>query len=502
MAAVPTERVSKIVGYQLTAGDFSETSPNLPQRVAIFAEANTSHQSSLSTDPKLITSATQAGKLYGYGSPIHQIMRILRPVNGGGIGGIPTVVYPQEEPSGATPKTIDVDVTGTATANATHTLIVSGRRGVDGSLYNFTVNKGDTANDIAVKIEDAINNVLGAPVMATSATSTVTAMSKWAGLTADDITISVDTNENGAGITYAVTSNQSGAGEPSIGDALSKIGSTWETIVINGYGTNETVMDALEAFNGVPDADNPTGRYTGTIMRPFVALTGSTVEDPSSITDSRVDQVTISIAAAPLSNGLHFEAAANVCRLLARQAQDSPHLDISGQNYPDMPAPLVIGKMSDAGERDFIVKKGCSTVDLTNGSYEVVDQVTTYHPEGEVPPQYRYVRNLMIDFNIRYAYYLLELVNVVDHAIAANPDVVNARKVVKPKQWKAVLFRLSESLAERALIADVPFMQDSITVDISATNPDRMQTFFRYKRTGYARISATIAEAGFNFGNA
>jgi hypothetical protein len=43
-------------------------------------------------------------------------------------------------------------------------------------------------------------------------------------------------------------------------------------------------------------------------------------------------------------------------------------------------------------------------------------------------------------------------------------------------------------------------MQNSITVEVSSINPDRLETFFRYKRTGTARISSTTAEAGFNFG--
>ena len=500
MAAVPTERISKIVGYQLAAGDFSTTSPNLPQRVAIFAEANTSNQTQIPSNGLSVTSATQAGQVFGFGSPVHSIMRILRPVTGGGIGGIPTIVYAQDEAGSATAKQISITPTGTATANATHTLVIAGRRGVDGELYNFTVVEGDTANDVATKINDAINNVLGSPVSATETTGVVTAETKWAGVTADEVTISIDTNDNDAGMTYAFADDQAGAGVPDVGADLSKIGEEWDTIVINGYGTESDVMDALESFNGVPSNTNPTGRYTGTIMRPFVAVTGSTDEDPSSITDSRDDQVTISIAPAPLSNGLHYEAAANVTRLLARQAQDSPHLDISGMKYPDMPTPDAIGKMNDQGERDFIVKKGCSTVKLASNSYEMVDFVTTYHPSDEPIPQYRFVRNLMIDFNVRYAYYLKELQVVVDHAIAANGDIVSVTRVVKPKQWASVVSELAEDLARRALIADVGFMQDSIRVQISATNPDRLETDFKYKRTGFARISATIATAGFNFG--
>src|SRR5690606_2534241 len=114
--------------------------------------------------------------------------------------------------------------------------------------------------------------------------------------------------------------------------------------------------------------------------------------------------------------------------------------------------------------------------------------------------QFRYCRNLNIDFNVRYGYYLLELTNVVDHAIANDSDTVSASNVVKPKQWKGILDAYADDLASRALIVDAPFMQDSIEVDISTTNPDRLETFFRYKRSGFSRIASTTAEAGFNFG--
>lgn len=499
--AVGSERISKVVGYKITKGNFSNSTPNLPQRIAILGEANEANQSTLETGATVITSAQDAGEKYGYGSPIYHIMRILRPNGGSGIGGIPTVVYAQEKAVGAAAKKIDITPTGTANANGTHTVIISGRGIIDGLSYDVNIETGDTPSDITEKMADAINAVLGSPVTASDYdTSKVTCTSKWNGLTAEGITITVDTNSDDLGITYSVVSTQSGSGTPGIAAALALFGNDWNTIVINSYGTVTAIMDSLESFNGIPDPQNPTGRYQGIIMKPFIALTGSVAEDPSSITDARLDEVTIAICPAPLSAGLPMEAAANMALLFARQAQDTPHLDVSGQSYIDMPTPLLIGDMSSYENRDLFVKKGCSTVDLVGGKYKIMDFVTTYHPVGEIPPQFRYCRNLMLDFNIRFGYYLLELINVVDHAIATDEDVVIASSVVKPKQWRQVLNKYADSLSQRALIVDAAFMQDSITVNISTTNPDRFETFFRYKRSGFVRIASTTAEAGFNFG--
>lgn len=499
--AVGSEFVSRVLGYDLEKGNFQTTGPNLPQRVVILGEANHANQTDLDTDETQILSAKQAGDLYGYGSPIHICMRIIRSLYGGDIGGIPTVVLVQEEAVGAASKVITVTPSGTATGNGTHYVKVAGRNQIDAEVYAINVEEGDNVADITGKIEDAINGVLGSPMSATSTDYLATLTSKWRGLTANDLQVEVDTNDDDLGLSYAVASSQAGAGTPSIATALAAFGNKWNTIVINSYGTVETIMDALEAFNGRPLVPSPTGRYKGIVFKPFLALTGSVADDPSSITDGREEDVTIVICPAPLSKGLPMEAAANACLIFARKMQDTPHLDVCGESYPDMPTPTDIGSMSDYTSRDAIVKKGCSTVDLIAGAYQIQDFVTTYHPTGENPPQYRFARNLNLDWNVRYGYYLLEQRYVVDKTLADDDAVITVDEVIKPKQWKGILLEYADDLEKRALSASSEFMSDSLEANISSVNPDRFETEFSYKRTGIARILATSAKAGFNYGS-
>jgi phage tail sheath gpL-like len=502
--AVTLDRISKIVGYKLTKGDFRVSSPNLPQRIAILAEANTANQTQALADEagRELTTSQQAGELYGYGSPMHQIMRILRPINGGGLQ-IPIIAYPQEEADSATAKTITITPSGTATQSGTHQIVINGRNGVDGGSYDLNIVSGETAAQIAVKIEDIVNNVLGAPVTANEDTGVTTLTAKWSGLTSNLINVSINTGEVSLGITYAIANGTSGAGTPSVVPALSAFNENWNTIVINSYGFVSATLNELEAYNGKADNTNPTGRWQGEVFKPFIAISGTVLSDETALkalTSGRLNEMTIATAVAPNSKGLPLEAATNVAYLFAQKAQNTPHLDIQSDIYPDMPTPEIIGDLSDKDVRDRVVKAGCSTVELSGGKYKVVDFVTTYHPVGEVPPQFRYPRNINIDWNIRYGYLLKEATNVMDHVIAGDNDVVTASKVVKPKQWIQILQNYAEDLARRALITDVPFMQNSITVEVSSINPDRLETFFRYKRTGTARISSTTAEAGFNFG--
>jgi hypothetical protein len=162
-----------------------------------------------------------------------------------------------------------------------------------------------------------------------------------------------------------------------------------------------------------------------------------------------------------------------------------------------IPADSLIGDMSDYNNRDLLVKIGCSTVTLENGAYVVQDLVTTYHPDGETPLQFAYPRNLNIDWNIKDGQTLLEDRNVRDHVIVLDGQVTDVRRSVSPSQWKAVLFTYFEALAGDALIKDPDFSKSSLRVEINPNNPDRFDNFYRYKRTGTARIVSTDVEAGF-----
>ena len=357
--AVPSSYVSSVVGYKITKGDFNNTTANLPQRIALLGEANTANQGTLSLTPKEITTSQQAGELYGFGSPIHMAMRILRPSSGGGIGGIPVYVYPQAVAGSATNRQVDITITGVATANKTHTVVIGGREGLEGGRYDFNVVAGDTANEISQKIEDAINNVLDCPMYAQSSGYDSSLITKWEGLTAQDVTVSIETNDNAVGLVYSTAEIQAGSGTPAVTTALNLFGNAWNTIVVNTYGLVSSVMSELEDFNGVTDPTTPTGRFTSTTMKPFIALSGSVANNPSDTTDARKTEMTIAVCPAPLSPGHPLEAAANMAVLFANRSQDNPQLDVQELTYPDMPVPSdgEIGSMAILYKQRFFRKE-------------------------------------------------------------------------------------------------------------------------------------------------
>jgi phage tail sheath gpL-like len=500
---VDSSRIANIVGYELKPGQFSGATPNLPQRIVILGQPNSANEANITeNEVKEYSILRNVGNRYGFGSPIYNMFKLLRPISGTGVGGIPTVIIPQKAATSATAKKLNVEPTGTANANAEHTLVIAGRRRVAGARYSFVVESGDAPTNIAQKMVDTVNNALAAPVTGTvdtteTSTESLLAESKWAGKDADELTIEVDTNDNPAGVSYSVSEVASAAGTPGIQGALDKF-EEWNTIVVNPYGPD--VHTTLELNNGLPSEQGGTGRYSPTVFKPFVALFGFTDTTDSLDFSTQKEEVTNVLCPAPGSKNFTGEVAAAYARLLATQAQDNPHIDIQGQRVPGITVGDGIGDFADYNFRDRVVKKGYSTATVTAGNFEVQDFVTTYHKEGEVPLQFNHVRNLIIDWNIRYRYMLLEKNQVLGKAIAADSDFVEVDNVIKPKQWRSALFDFADQLGADGLIADVDFMKGNINVEIDDTNPDRLNTDIKYKRTGFTRILSTVSSAGFNLG--
>jgi len=498
---VSLSSISRVVGYAVNKANFGKKLPYLPQRIALVAELNTLNQGA-STAAVEITSAQQVGALAGYGSPAHQAARMLFPANtGSAVPGIPVWFYPILEAAGATANVQTITVTGTVTANVTHTLYVTGRNGLEGGSYNFTVAVGDTVTAIAVKIKNAINSVLGCPVTAANTAGVVTTTTKWKGLTAQETNFHVETNGNAAGISYAVAETTAGSGTASLSGL--NLGSAWTTMVINGLGfVSSGVIDALTTINGNPNTR--TGNYTPNVFRPFMAFTGSVLDTTTAtadavITEAQLAECTITGSPAPMSLGYSIEVATADCIAAANIANNTPNIDSQDIPLTDVPAPLPTSIPAEQSwtVREAVVQKGMSTALIVDGSYRVQDPVTTYHPVGEYPPSFRYRSDLIKDWNIKFQFLLMLNDSVVNKQIANDDDIVDV-DCIKPKDIKGKIYSLAKLWVLEGLISDAGFTKDSIVVEINGTNQNRFDISFNYKRSGIVRQVSVNAFAGFN----
>jgi hypothetical protein len=95
----------------------------LPQRIAVFAQGSTG--GSYSSAKRRVLSSSEAGQTYGFGSPVHNIVRQLLPANGDGVNTIPVTVYPLSDAVSSTAASGSIVPSGTQTKTVAYQVVVN-----------------------------------------------------------------------------------------------------------------------------------------------------------------------------------------------------------------------------------------------------------------------------------------------------------------------------------------------------------------------------------------
>jgi phage tail sheath gpL-like len=166
-----------------------------------------------------------------------------------------------------------------------------------------------------------------------------------------------------------------------------------------------------------------------------------------------------------------------------------------------------IGEMSQYSTRDNLIKNGVSTVqyDRIISGYVVQDFVTFRRmpDQSETAKDWRFVRDIIIDFNIAFNYQVLQNRTLMGKVIVKDGENIQSDRrgdVLYLSVWKSAVVNFIEQMISLAYITDFEYSKNSLLVEISGTNPKRINTQFAYKRTSVANITSTTAYAGFSFG--
>jgi len=143
------------------------------------------------------------------------------------------------------------------------------------------------------------------------------------------------------------------------------------------------------------------------------------------------------------------------------------------------------------------VKAGSSTIEVNDGVIELSDTVTFYAPTGEPLPAYRWVNDIVrlqnIIFNLALIFEATEWKAaplIPDTQVNANP---NARK---PKNAKAAVCSMLDSLGLNAIISDPAFAKLNTFATIDSGNNRRLNVQTTVKLSG----NTGIIDVGLNFG--
>lgn len=490
--AIDPSAVARVVGIKTDFVNLRTGITFLPRHVAMIGQGNSA--ATYSTDKRRITSAAEAGSVYGFGSPIHLAARQLLPANGDGLGTIPVTVFPLEDDGSGVAAEGDIAVTGSPTGSGAFRVIVNSIRS-----EQFVVTADDDLDDIATKMTDAINAVLEMPIIATANTTPTEEAAefeaKWAGESGNDIFVRVE-GPTDIGVTFAVTQASGGLVNPDISGALDSIGSTWYTELVNCLNFDDT--DALDAFSTFGE-----GRWGPLVRKPanaFAGYTGTTVATAQAVTDDRTTDRTNVLVAAPGSEELPLAVAARAVARIARVANSNPPRDYGSQRLSG----LVPGDESvqwTYTQRDQAVKAGISTTELRDGGIVLADIITMFRPEGDPTPAYRYVvdivklQNTIFNLDLEFVQAKWDGAPLIpDDQPTINPEAK------RPKDAKAAVAGIIDSLALNAILSDPETAKESIQANIDTQNPKRLNVAFTAQISGNTNIVSVDFNFGFFFG--
>jgi len=486
--AVPLGAVARVVGIKT---QFVKTNVggliNLPQRVALVGQGASAATYSLGK--RRITSALEAGTVYGFGSPIHLAALQLLPANGDGLGSIPLTVYPLEDALTGVTAAGDITPVGAGTKAGAFTVRINGV-----TSSQFVVAVGDTVATLTAKMETAVNGVLGMPMVATDDTIALDLEAKWAGASGNALSITVD-GPTDTGFTFTITQPTGGLVNPPVTGALAQVGNVWETMVLNCLDVaDSTTLDEFETFG--------EGRWGPLVRKPLVVFTGHSLNEAGivAITDARKTDRVNSFLPNPGSVNLPFVSAAGLLARIAVTANNNPARDY-GRQVAKYIAPGADGVQWDYAQRELAVKGGASTVEVRDGEVTVSDTVTAYHPDGDENPAYRFVKDIVklqnVIFNVDLIFNTAAWDGaplIPDDQPTVNPDAK------KPKNAIAVLSTLADNLGLAALISEVPYTKANLQSEIDSQNPNRLNTVFPVKLSGNVNINSIDINFGFFFG--
>jgi phage tail sheath gpL-like len=490
MPAVDASAVARVVGIETSFKNLrTGAALLLPQRAAVIAQGNSAN--TYATTKLQVFSRKEAGDAYGYGSPIERIVAELLPDNGDGVGSIPVTVYPLEDDGAGVVATGSIDAAGaTQTVTGSYVIKVNGIATASVSIPATT-----TADAALGLIKTAISAVLEMPILpGVVAAGSLPVTSKWQGDNANSILIEIEGTPSG--LTFSAVQPVGGLNNPDVDAATALITDIWETMIISGFNYDDTAtLTKWETFG--------EGRWGALVKKPLVVITGTeeaTLATLTAATDARKAARINVIVPVPGSNSLPWAIAGRAASRALALANDNPPHDYAGQ------ALTGIGVGTDAqqyiySQRDTAVKAGLSTTELVDGVAEMSDTVTTYHPDGETPPAYRYLVDIVKlqneTFNIRLIFEADDWKGaplLPDSTPTVNPTAK------KPKDAIAAVASVIDNLALNAILSDPEAAKKSIVAAIDGANPKRLNLTYTSQLSGNTNILSVDHNFGFFFG--
>lgn len=503
MSVIDSTNQAAAVGVGAKIVQFGEAGGNLISKVNVIAVYDPAKTSVVDEVPIQILNAADAGDRFGFGWPLH---RLIKKVFKGSQGAGEVWATPQAETT--TQSAGEVEWTGATTAAGTVYLRLGNE------LYAVDIPSGSSIEETSDAVVAFVNAVADTPVVAskTAVTFETVFTAKAKGLEGDNmpITINADVAANEAlptGLTTVITAMTGGAGTPDIDDALNGMG-TGDDVnqlnfshIVHGYGLVTAELDKIGIYVGLGDAFN--GCYSKLVNRPFVSLNADTDTGAAAltalqvITDARLSDRANGILGCPDEDEIPTELAAEATGIMARMAQNVP-----GENYTGQPL-TGVGKRSTSanrwtkdysGGREVAVDNGISPSRVISEQLYLQNIITFFRP-ANIPSEsngYRSFRSIMVLRNInndlRATFESTDWQGISIVADSSEVTDFDARQKTRDVlDVRTVLNNRATFYKRKGWIFDAAFSQDNSTVSLRAGGTG-FDIDFKWKMSGEAQI--------------
>jgi phage tail sheath gpL-like len=412
--------------------------------------------------PVRITSADQAGSLFGRGSMLHEMFVALKAAN----RYTETWSIPLEDNVAGVAASGTIAFTGVASASGAVNLYVGGIKVVAG------VASGDTATITAAALAAAINAKTDLPVTASAALGTVTLTARHKGEVGNGIDLRLNYYQGEVlptGVAAVITAMASGATNPDLATALAAFGQEWWNSIVMPYtdGAN------LAKLKGELDLRwGPTKMMDGIAYAAFRGTHAATGTFGSGLNTQHLSVMGCGIApTAPhvLASVYAAVAAASLSIDPARPLQTLP--------LPGVLAPALAARWT-MEERNLLLFDGISTAMIgPDGTVMIERAITTYQVNafGVSDPSYLDVNTPATLSYIRYATRARITQKFPRHKLADDGTRFSpGQAIVTPKTIKAELMALFRELELAGLVEDFSQYKADLIVERNANDRNRL----------------------------
>ena len=417
---------------------------NFPRRILVYGEVSSAVSANIEINKVKQIIQKSDINVYGNGSHLYAMLQNVWASN----QGVEIWACPLTSAAGSAVSTATIVVTGNVISAGTQAFYINGER------VPVSIPTGSTIEKIVLAINTAIasNPNLAVDAVADDANEgTVILKSKWAGLSANEITLSqniLEADKKGlpTGLTFTTTKFVGGLGTPTLDDSFPNWGKNWFTMVCLPY-TDKTSIDTLTT--------QANQYWDGRVGRPFQFVSG--------FNGVQVDYLAL---VSPLNNKYLIigwvENSLTPSYLIASSfsifIENSHNLESTIAYYGTIPGILAGDDVfRKADTLDFIVSQGgCLVVVNSDSTVKVQKIVTTYKKDAGGEPDNTYqmpqttAKIQLCDFELKATFNSIPFIKAVLVADGTNPS--GTQRAVSPNQGIASASWLVNDWANRAII--------------------------------------------------